>query len=128
MAATNPEQVIEQFCSLFNAGDLDGLVNTLYEDDAVFFPSPTDAPVSGKAAVADSLKEYLATGGTVSVVDTTAVKNGDIALTHTHWRLDIPGGEAMEGVTAEIVRRQPDGTWKYVIDNPWGGAVLQPAD
>ena len=127
MGATEPEQVIEQFCSFFNAGDLDGLVNTLYEDDALFFPSPTDSPVSGRAAVADSLKEYLASGGTISVVATTAVKNGDIGLTHTHWRLDIPGGEAMEGVTAEIVRRQSDGTWKYLIDNPWGGAVLDAA-
>ena len=48
------------------------------------------------------------------------MQNGDIGLTHTHWRLDIPGSEAMEGVTAEIVRRQSDGTWKYLIDNPWG--------
>jgi len=127
MGAASPEQVIEQFCRLFNSGDLDGLVNDLYEDDAVFFPSPTDAPVSGKAAVADSLKEYLGYGGTVSVVASTAVTNGDIALTHTHWRLDIPGAEAMEGLTAEIVRRQPDGTWKYVIDNPWGSAVLEGA-
>jgi ketosteroid isomerase-like protein len=127
MGAVEPEQVIEHFCRLFNSGDLDGLVNTLYEDDAVFLPSPADAPVSGRAGVADSLKEYLASGGTVSVLATTAVQNGDIALTHTHWRLDIPGGEAMEGVTAEIVRRQPDGTWKYAIDNPWGGAVLDAA-
>ena len=49
MGAVEPEQVIEHFCRPFNAGDLDGLVNTLYEDDAVFFPSPADAPVSGKA-------------------------------------------------------------------------------
>ena len=55
---------------------------------------------------------------------TSAVVNGDLALTHTRWRLDIPDGEPMEAVTAEIVRRQPDGTWKYAIDNPWGGAVL----
>jgi len=39
-------------------------------------------------------------------------------------QLDIPGAEAVEGVRAEVVRRQPDGTWKYAIDNPWGGAVL----
>jgi ketosteroid isomerase-like protein len=127
MGATEPAQVIEHFCKLFNSGDLDGLVESLYEDDAVFIPSPTDAPVSGRAGVADSLKGYLATGGKVSVLATTAVRKGDIALTHTHWRLDIPGAEAMEGVTAEIVRRQTDGTWKYAIDNPWGGAVLEPA-
>jgi ketosteroid isomerase-like protein len=106
------------------AGPAASLVNTLYEDDALFFPSPTDSQVSCKAAVADSLKEYLASGGTISVVATKAVQNGDIGLTHTHWRLDIPDAEAMEGVTAEIVRRQSDGTWKYLIDNPWGGAVL----
>ena len=125
MGATEPEQVIEHFCELFNSGDLDALVNSLYEDDAVFIPSPTDAPVSGRGSVADSLKGFLATGGKVSVLATSAVRNGDIALTHTHWRLDIPGAEAMEGVTAEVVRRQSDGTWKYVIDNPWGGTVLE---
>ena len=127
MGATEPEQVIDQFCRLFNSGDLDALVNTLYEDDAVFIPSPADAAVSGKAGVAESLKGFLALGGTLSVLATTAVRNGEIALTHTHWRLDIPGADAMEGLTAEIVRRQPDGNWKYIIDNPWGGAVLEPA-
>jgi ketosteroid isomerase-like protein len=55
---------------------------------------------------------------------TTTIRSGDIALTHTRWRLDIPNADAMESVTAEIVRRQPDGTWKYAIDNPWGGSVL----
>ena len=124
MGATEPEQVIDHFCKLFNSGDLDGLINNLYEDDAVFVPSPTDAPISGKATVAEALKGFLAMGGTLSVLTTTTLKHGEIALTHTHWRLDIPGADAMESVTAEIVRRQPDGTWKYAIDNPWGGAVL----
>lgn len=124
MEATEPEQVIDHFCKLFNSGDLDGLINNLYEDDAVFIPTPVDAPVSGKAAVAEVLKHFLATGGTLSVLATTTLKKGDIALTHTRWRLDIPDADAMESVTAEIVRRQPDGTWKYAIDNPWGGSVL----
>ena len=125
MGATEPGQVIEEFCRLFNSGDLDGLVTELYEEDAVFYAAPDAAPLSGRAAIADSLKEYLASGGTLRVVATTAATNGDLALTHTHWRLDIPGGEAMEAVTAEIVRHQGDGTWKYAIDNPWGGAVLE---
>ena len=127
MPATEPEQVIDLFCELFNAGDLDGLISNLYEDDAVFIPTPTDAPVSGQGAVAEVLKGFLALGGTLNVLGTTTLKKADIALTHTRWRLDIPGAEAMESVTAEIVRRQPDGTWKYAIDNPWGGSVLDAA-
>ena len=124
MGATAPEQVIQEFSKLFNSGDLDGLIENLYEDDAVFIPSPTDAPIRGKATVTEALKGFLGLSGTLSVLKTTTVQNGDLALTHTRWRLDIPGGDPLEGVTAEIVRRQPDGTWKYAIDNPWGGVVL----
>jgi uncharacterized protein (TIGR02246 family) len=124
MEATEPGQVIEHFCKMFNSGDLDGLLNNLYEDDAVFIPMPADAPTSGKAAVAEALKGFLGTQGTLNILATTTIRSGDIALTHTRWRLDIPNADAMESVTAEIVRRQPDGTWKYAIDNPWGGSVL----
>lgn len=123
MAATEPEQVIHRFCELFNQGDLDGLIANMYEDDAVFIP-PGNTPVSGKAAVTEVLKGFLDLGGTLSILATTTIRNGDLALTHTRWRLDIPGADPMEHVTAEIVRRQPDGTWKYAVDNPWGGAIL----
>jgi ketosteroid isomerase-like protein len=26
----------------------------------------------------------------------------------------------MEARSADVLRRQPDGTWRFVIDNPWG--------
>jgi hypothetical protein len=31
----------------------------------------------------------------------------------------------MEHTSAEVARRQSDGTWKYAIDNPYGGEVLR---
>ena len=88
-------------------------------------PKPGPATASGKAAIREVLTAFLDMKGTLEVLATTAVVNGDIALTHTRWRLDVPGGEPMESVTAEVVRRQPDGTWKYLIDNPWGGSILE---
>jgi len=39
-----------------------------------------------------------------------AIVNGDIALTSTR----LPSG----GATTEIARRQPDGSWRWVIDQP----------
>ncbi len=101
-------------------GDLRGggagaLQGPLCEDGAVLVPEPGPA----------LLTAFLDMKGTLEVLATTAVVNGDIALTHTRWRLDVPGGEPMESVTAEVVRRQPDGTWKYLIDNPWGGSILE---
>jgi hypothetical protein len=45
---------------------------------------------------------------------------------HSPWTqvgIDAEGDEvSFSGITAEVVRRQADGTWKYVIDDPWGGA------
>jgi hypothetical protein len=38
------------------------------------------------------------------------IRNGDLALTSTR----LPGG----GATVEVARRQPDGSWRWVIDQP----------
>jgi uncharacterized protein (TIGR02246 family) len=124
MAATEPGQVIDHFAKYFNSGDLESLLRDLYEEDAILIPEPGPATAAGKAAIREVLNAFLAMNGSLQVLATTAVVHGDIALTHTRWRLEFPDGEPMESVTAEVVRRQPDGTWKYAIDNPWGGAVL----
>ena len=46
--------------------------------------------------------------------------------TRTHasnrWTARI-GDDKMSAVTAEVARRQPDGTWRYLIDNPDGAAT-----
>ena len=33
------------------------------------------------------------------------------------------GDQAMEGKSAEVVRRQPDGTWLFAIDDPYGRSM-----
>jgi ketosteroid isomerase-like protein len=42
---------------------------------------------------------------------------GDIALTHSRWSMTTPS--PMGGRAVEVARRQPDGTWLYVIDDPF---------
>ena len=53
-----------------------------------------------------------------------AVQAGDIALLFSEWTLSAtnPDGNAveMEGRTSDVARRQPDGRWLVVIDNPSG--------
>ncbi len=122
MAATEPGHVIEQFTRYFNSGDIEGLAS-LYEDGAAFIPEPGTV-VSDTAGLRSALQGFLDTKGTITIVSTSAVVKGDLALTHSHWRLDVPGGEPMEHTSAEVARRQPDGTWKYALDNPYGGEVL----
>ena len=45
-------------------------------------------------------------------------------MTTSKWVLEGTGPDGkpikMEGQSAEVARRQPDGTWLFVIDNPFG--------
>ena len=123
MTPTEPGQVAELFERYFKAGDLEGLTS-LYEDDARIVPGAGQEPIVGVPGIKEFLQGFLASGATVTILASTSVQSGDIALTHSRWRMEQPGGEPMEGVTAEVVRRQPDGSWLYAVDNPWGGAVL----
>jgi ketosteroid isomerase-like protein len=50
---------------------------------------------------------------------------GDLAYLSNRWSLagaTMPDGSPAElgAVTAEVARRQADGSWLYVIDNAWG--------
>ena len=58
--------------------------------------------------------------GTSSV----ALTEGQAALTRSTWSMTgtDPEGKpvTMCARSAEVVRRQSDGTWKFVIDNPHG--------
>ena len=42
----------------------------------------------------------------------TAFETGDLALVQNAWTLTNSGGEKVTGVSAEIAKKQSDGTWK----------------
>jgi ketosteroid isomerase-like protein len=52
----------------------------------------------------------------------------DIALSVCKWTLKGtgPDGRAVqtEGTTSDVLRKQTDGRWLFVIDNPWGAGIL----
>ncbi len=105
------------FESLFNARDLDGLVN-LYEPDAVIVPSP-EGPARGHAAIREALSGFLSLGGKISLTTSAIFEAADgLALIHCDWSLK-GGTTELAGKSAEVLRRQHDGRWLYVIDNPW---------
>ena len=109
------------FEAAFNAGDLDALVD-LYEPGAVLITSPGQS-ASGKDQIRAALEAFLAARPTMRVQTTAVVETADgLGLTCGKWSLKGtgPDGQALEmaGVSAEVLRRQPDGRWLYVIDNP----------
>ena len=88
-------------------GDVDGMA-ALYEHDAVLDDSEGSLTI-GREAIRALFAEFTATGKKFETGNQSpAVISGDLALTSTH----LPDGS----VTAEVARRQGDGTWLWVID------------
>jgi uncharacterized protein (TIGR02246 family) len=112
------------FTAAFNAGDAAALMD-LYEPDASLAPAPGQV-VTGTAAIREVLAGFLALKGKMTIDTVRIIPAGDVALLHGSWILSGtgPDGNAIElaGRNTEVVRRQADGTWRFVIDNPFGDA------
>lgn len=90
-----------------NAGDVEGLLD-LFEPDAVMAYDGGEVAV-GHDALRRVFDAMLAAGTKLTLGDQQPVlRFGDLALTSTHL--------ADGGITAEVSRRQPDGTWRWVLD------------
>jgi ketosteroid isomerase-like protein len=107
--AIEPEDLGRFFVERANAGDVEGLV-LLYEADAVLALSDGQVTV-GRDAIREIYRRLLADKPVFQPGQQhPALRNGDLALTSTR----LAGG----GATAEVARRQPDGTWLWIIDRP----------
>ena len=122
MPARTPQEVYPLFTQAFAARDSDALV-ALYEPGATFTPQPGQV-VTGHAAIREAIGGFLALNGDLKMQPATVIESGDLALLISKWTLSgtDPGGAAVDlaGQTADVVRRQADGSWLLVIDNPWG--------
>jgi uncharacterized protein (TIGR02246 family) len=96
----------------------------LYEPDAILVPQPGMEPVKGTGAIRTALEGFLALKGRLELETKHVLQHGDIALLRAAWRLKGtgPDGQRVEMAhgSAEVVRRQPDGSWRYIIDHPYG--------
>lgn len=105
--AQEPEDLSRLFLDRANAGDVDGIV-ALYEPDAVL-ASPPGTASAAPGTLPEVYERLLADRPKFAGDIRPALICGDLALTSTRFNGDA---------TAEIARRQPDGTWLWVVDQP----------
>jgi uncharacterized protein (TIGR02246 family) len=122
MSTATPEQVLEAIVEGINSGDLDSLM-PLYESDAAFATQP-GALAHGASGVGEALAGFIAMKGTLDLEVTRVLEVGDLALVTGVWSFEGsgPDGEPVRlaASNADVLRRQADGNWRFVIDNPWG--------
>jgi len=114
MPALTPPEIHHLFEAAFNTGDLEAIL-ALYEPGAVFIAG--DRSIFGHNAIRDFYRISLAPGARMELETRAIVESADgLALLHGTWSLGPPVNT--EGMSTEVVRRQPNGEWKFVIDNP----------
>ena len=122
VSTATPEQVLEAIVSGINSGNLDSLL-PLYESEAAFAAQPGSL-AHGPQGISEALAGFISLNGTLDLDVTRVLEVDDLALVIGVWTFDgtAPDGEPvrLEARNADVLRRQADGTWRFVIDNPWG--------
>jgi uncharacterized protein (TIGR02246 family) len=105
------------FAAAVNDRDLEALLD-LYEPEALLVARPGER-ARGRDEIRSALSALLALAGRMDSRNRYCLQVGELALLQGEWRFSSPDAE-LAGISAEVVRRQPDGSWRYVVDHPFG--------
>lgn len=123
MAVQSPEEALRAMVDAFNKGDLDAFM-AFYEPGATLVPRHGQI-ASGATEIREAMGGFLALKGRMEIEpDLSVIRARDVALVSGSWTITGtgPDGEpvTMNGRVTDVVRQQPDGTWRWVIDVPFG--------
>jgi enoyl-CoA hydratase len=129
MSVSDPMELPRLFAERASAGDLEGLID-LYEDGATLV-GPDGVPAAGNQAIRERLQQLLAMTPCITPTRSRVMVVGDIALMSGDWQMRLGGdegaGTSLESSSTEVARRQHDGSWLYVIDDPASTVAREPA-
>jgi ketosteroid isomerase-like protein len=122
--ATDPAAHVAAYRAAFATGS-SAVIDRFYEPGALLIPGPGESrsgPVERAAAY-----DHLLGFGVPMLTETRHLHVvGDIALSVVDWSMRGTARQGfpldLHGVSADVLRRGPDGRWRYVIDNPFGTA------
>jgi ketosteroid isomerase-like protein len=120
---------IERMSAAFQNADLENVMSA-YETNAVVVFEP-GRPVSDPAVVRATFQQWFAMAPRFEFAGHEVLVAGDLAVHISPWKMKgkAADGSPIEqsGLSVAVLRRQPDGRWLMVIDNPHGQRLLRPA-
>lgn len=117
---------IDAMTDAFHRGDIDGILRA-YEPGAVVVGEP-GAPVSGAPALRVMFAGFIAAKAHFTFMGHEVIQADDLAVHLSPWRMAGVAADgtpvAASGLSVAVLRRQPDGGWLMVIDQPYGDTLL----
>ena len=121
------QSIIDTNNAAVAGGDIGAILAT-YETNAVLVAQP-GLSVTGTPALREAFKQFTAISPIISVIKQDVIEAGDIALHSYTWTMKgkTPDGHPVEqnGFSIIVLRKQADGQWLMVIDNPFGDLLLK---
>lgn len=126
MKVFDPREIDNAISRAFEEGDLEGAL-TLYEDGCAFVRFNGEVTTSA-ADIRAELTGLIAMKPKVALDEVAVIEavDGTLATTRAKGRIDGtgPDGQPMTVPfhTLAVVRKQADGSWRFLIDDPQGSA------
>ena len=102
----------------FNTGDV-ATVMSMYDSTGIFVPEP-GKPVSGKEEFEAAIKAILSIKGKMEIRTVYCLQTGNIAVGRSEWNITDGQEVKIAAKGIELMKKQPDGGWKIVIDHAFG--------
>jgi ketosteroid isomerase-like protein len=119
--------VISKMTDAFHAGDIEKVMAN-YESNSTIMFEP-GKPVSDPKLLREMFKGFFAVSPTFKYSGHEVFIENDIAMHITPWTMTgkAPDGSIIKqsGLSVAVLRRQSDGNWLMVIDNPHGQNLMK---
>lgn len=123
--ATRPEDFAQVFAENFNRRDIQALVDG-YTQDAVLNRGGGKV-FRGRPEIRAALTQFRAPGLPIKTAPRAIAVSGSVAIVTMEWAIEgrSPEGRdiAMSAIATGVPRLEADGTWRQLLEMPFGGAT-----
>ncbi len=122
--ARQPEECSRVLVAALESGDIE-LSVALYEPSAVLFKKSGETMI-GLDAIRENNAGVIALKPKFTIAFIKATLSGDGTLATNRMKAELaftkPDGQLVQTNvdTLEVLRKQEDGSWRYIIDDPYG--------
>jgi uncharacterized protein (TIGR02246 family) len=119
---TRPQDTHAALAAAFNTGDIATVMN-MYDNTGVIVPEP-GKHVSGKEQFEEAVRAILSIKGKMEIRTVYCIQTGNVAVGRSEWNITDGDEVKVSAKGIEVMKQQPDGTWKIVIDHAFGAEIM----
>jgi len=123
---TTTEGAARYFQNCIRIGDLDGAMSC-FDEEAIYVTEPGNF-VRGKQLIRIAIEKFCAMKPDLQAQRAAGFEIGEIASWVDEWSMKASFLDGttieMKGISSDILKKQADGNWAYLVDNPYGAEYL----